>query len=451
MRGIHGFSLLRPGSLTHPICTLLLIQMLFCGRADGFTIDVREMAMGEVRLPGTSLTQYNFAYHALGENGAPSRSTRTFSLPLGLFQFKETSIGTGSDPLHQVNLLLVPPWHLQIDASEPLLNDIILSVAGDSLRLSWEDALRIFDQKSRQLGNDWTARYWELHRNSSNGSSFHVSVRSSLTSTIQYQLDERFFRVLAGEDTIIPIQKYQADAVAAFSGFFTINIGTTKSYRFSKETEFAFGISPAFHLGLLLGDLSWSLQYESGDAIFPDTLPHQMESGLLYRSNQIPGFGFGYDFGVAIRHGGLDFGIGIQNLATKIYWPSTKISDLAITNDDLEAHTYEIMESTMEEPFYQDLDPLYMVSSSFVRRSWIIATNFKSDGSHSTMGLGLEYSARSFSIRGGFRRDFKSANLPSFGLGIRLNSWLGLDLALAKQSLAQQESATVAGVGLRLY
>jgi len=86
----------------------------------GFTLNVRQLAMGEVTFPGKALSAQNYAYQAIQEHYPYPSFPKLVSLPLGLLQLE--SLYSNADPISLVDVALSPPWHMKIDPVESWLS-----------------------------------------------------------------------------------------------------------------------------------------------------------------------------------------------------------------------------------------------------------------------------------------------------------------------------------------
>lgn len=426
-------------------CLAILAWAAVPRGAQGANFDARRVGMGGVFLcyHGCA-TQYNPAYLALPEHQTPF----IVPVPLGLVQLAADFPALDPDdpdfdPFYLMNLMINPPFHLQLMRPDPPLEEAVveINVSEDYLQVDLGDLQTyiptapvdpgIFHLRSPRLGvgiGDWefTVAPLLIGRGS-------VSLSDNLIGALSegepFEADSEYDVVSEGYGAVM------ASINASHGRKLPFNL-------FGEDNPSYFGFTAKYIMGWGYADVQTRFAIETLDPVFSTDAPPDVEFEAIVRSSHPEwgtygpsGHGFGLDFGVLTQFDKLEVGVGVQDLYSRVWW------EAEVERWRLNQDTNEIKKKTLVpyERYMQKLPRIFMISFAYRgprmgrdnsrHDSYTIATNMGMKGDEFSMSVGGEMYASSFPIRVGM---FNESGKPqvSFGGGIPLG-FMSVDLGFA--------------------
>jgi hypothetical protein len=427
---------------------LASILVANCSEALGLTLSVQELAMGEVALSGPSLASWNYAYNAQidgSNNGAKSRSV---SIPLGLLRLTRTDFSSDAEPISLVNLLLAPPWHMQLDDASSWIEDVQLELDGDRLSMEWEECSDLLKQRSQATDNRLHASIPIISDYKGSGFDLHLLARPSFETRIAYQVEDEAHAFLLGQNDVVADGLYRADAGARVRSYVAINPGATYKVQIGDESSFIVGFSPGLYFGIYRREWEWAFELEAGEGLIVDSDSHTVNSTLDISTSKHSGLGLGFDLGAAYQHSRFNIGVGVQNLSASVLWFDSQLSHYSV--DALEGSGIAYSEDAPDEigHSHDSLPVVITGNAKFQNEDWSLGTRVQVLQTQRTIGIGYEFRRSSIAYRCGLQLDERNYLLPSIGIGMNLNQSQGFDIAFAGKSMAHGNMGILVGVGL---
>jgi len=417
-------------------------------RTLGLALDVRELAMGEVALHGSSLTSWNCAFNSSYLDEADGSASRSLPLPLGLLRVTGTKIDYRTEPVSVANLLLSPPWHIQFDQSSSWIEDVRIEIEGDHLSMDWNECSRLLEGSSRTTGNGLEVSIPIFSGYPVGGVDLHLNVRPSLDTGITYRMDEEAYAVLVGETDLISGGRYGGDATGSVGGYLTINPGTTYDIGIGDKSSLSFGISPGLHLGIYRREWLWDFELETTEWIESESSSDALSSTLNIITSEHMGFGLGCDIGVAYGSDRYQLGMGAKNLFASIHWPGSRISEYSLIMQEGRGLNFSRSRPDEHCHYRENLNTVLTGNALVQGELWSLAAQIQVWESGRAAGLGYERRKRNTVYRCGLRLDDQNHILPSVGIGVDIGESRGIDLALAGRTMAHGNMGILVGVGI---
>ncbi len=408
--------------------------------------DARRLGMGGILVSeaGGAATQ-NVAYRAVPAATASGRSSRAIPLPLGLIQVLADPPETDpDDPEFNVfeiaNLVGRTPWTLQLVKPEELSSDIIVDVAQNSLAVDLGELQRLFPRESIRYGMTMQSPSFEL-----GVKQVFVGVRPQVEARNSLDLDANLQRALGEGEPFLPNTSYgaadeaQGQAAVAFRGGVALPVVPAVGAPDGDPRRGGFAVYAGARGKYLSGVALWRADavgaFATGDTIFGSSTPVEASYTADVRDGTDPRFGagrgFGADVGVALFAGGLEIGVGVNDLGSTITWERTRLRRMTYDSaSDLEQTV--TIESDAE---YTSRFPV-TGTLNVVRRSGRLLLGGTLDRTANERWIprvGLEAWSGPIPLRAGAYLDTYRLVQFTAGSGVKLGP-VGLDLALATSS-----------------
>jgi len=429
------------------ICTCLTLFLVGsgAGNASGLTFDARRVGMGGVFLNHNGDAQLsNPAFLALVKPDTPL----SIPVPLGLIQLAANfpvldPDDPDFDPVHIANLLLNPPFHLQLVTPDFTTSEanVTVDISQDLLLIDLGDLQvyiptepvdpGIFSMRSPRVGmafHDW-----------------HFTVSPLLIGEGKVTLSDNMIAALAEAEAFESNTRYEVFAEGSFAAMASINAshGRRLPYDLLGEDNPIFvGAAFKYLMGWGYVDTQTEVAIITSDPVFDTDNPPDLEFTSIIRSSHPEGGsygptgrGFGFDMGVLAMVDRYEFGIGIQDVWSRITWEAEVERWKYNENYD------EIRKKTLVpfEHYRQYIPRTFTFSVAYrdkpfreeakQKEGYIIASNFDVQGGNFRMHLGGEFFYRNFPLRAGIFTDSGKMQI-SFGGGIPIGP-VNIDLGFA--------------------
>jgi hypothetical protein len=424
-------------------------------------MDAREMAMGEASLPrSSSMVSDNFAYSFLPDRVDPNRNF-TLPLPLGAVNLLRNPPvidpkDPGFDPIVLLNILASGMVHVPLVEPDPLDGDLVLNLGMDHLSVYWEDAKHFipkealgFETAFRDPGlNLWTRR--------SSPRSYRLRLAPLMYASLETQLDDAFYGILAEGDPLLANSVYGIDAHVRLMGGLSWTFGAVAEMELDEKTKLHLAFAPKLLTGLAFADSDIRLRASTADTLFSSDNPMDLDLEAL-SSHALPGSfssGFGLDLGVVLRGEDWDLGLGVQDLFASVHFPRSESSRSWLAESEEEEGggglNFETETLASDEAHDFPLSPSWTLNAALIRDSWMLLGDVRVRESFTSAHLGGEKRFGPLALRAGIRNDYKGHWQPSGGIGLRRGR-AELSLALAGHSFVQDEQGLVLAMSLNLY
>jgi len=431
------------------IALLVLALALSFGTARAQTFNARRMGMGGVVLSGVGSTGANVAYRAAP---TPVSSARTLPLPLGLIPVlanpPELDPNNPNFNIYEIaNLIYTMPWNLQLVKPEPPSNDIVISVAQDSLAVDLGDVKHIFPETSTKLGAVV------------NGPSLGLGVRNlffGLVPVVQYDNDLSLNAAL--HDALakgVPFQrqttyqmfdKARAQAAAAAEVGMAMPVMVAGDPRTTGHGLYA-GARVKILRGIAYGDADNTVGFTTGDTLFANPVNIQYNGHIRRAGPSDGGWGEGLDLGAVWVGNGLEVGVGVNDIGTQINW---KVRESLVTSDP---STGGYSETVLQDgaSFTSHVPVVTTVNGAIQLGPVLVAGDVVSGVNNTQPHLGAEIWTHNIAWRAGGYLDSEKDIQGGCGVGLRFGK-LGVDLGLSSHGRnITHDRALEMGAGLTFY
>lgn len=428
------------------IAMIALSLAVSAGSAGAQAFSARRMAMGGVVVGGSGA---NAAYRAVPD--APS-SAHSLALPLGLIpllsdppEFDSTKPDFNVYEL--ANLLYNVPWNLQISEPAPVSGDITISISQSSLAVDLGEVKNVFPKDHSKIGAVL------------NGPSLGFGIKNvfvGMLPVIHYEndisLNAALHGTLAEGEPFVPNTEYalfdkvrtQAAAGAELGCALPLMRSGTHP---ADRAGFYVGTRVKALRGLAYGDADNKVGFTTGDTLFSNPVDINYVGYTRRAGPGDGGWGAGLDLGAVWVGHGLELGVGVNDVATRINW---KVRESVIANDPASGNYVE--QVLRDDVPYTSRIPTVVTVNAALQLGRVLLAGDVVNGVNNTQGhLGAELWAGPLALRAGGSLDATQLLQGSCGAGYRFGR-LGLDVALASNSRnITRERALELGAGLSLY
>jgi hypothetical protein len=424
----------------------LLALVLAGGMASAQTFSARRMAMGGVILAGggAGSSGANVAYRAVPK--AP-KSAWNLSLPIGLIPLladpPEIDPDSPDFNIYELaNLLYNPPWNLQLSSPAAPGNDITITIGKDHLAMDLGDVKNVFPKEQSRIGAVI------------NGPALGFGIKRFFLAAaplVHYDNDLSFNDALRGAidgEEFRPNTRYEMFDQGLGQAAVGVHVGwaaplvQTGDPR-GKGMGLYAGARVKVMRGLAYGSMDNSVAFVTGDTLFgADPLDANYQAHSYEAGPDGGGLGRGLDLGAVWMAGGVEIGLGVNDIGTTFDW---RVKETRVHDDSTEViATDEPLTSTV---------PTTAVANAAMRIGRFLVAGDVVRGVNVTTGhLGAEtWLGKALVVRAGACLDANESVQYSGGAGVRLGN-IGVDLAVASNSrnLARERGLEL-GAGLAFY
>jgi hypothetical protein len=326
--------------------------VLFATSALGLTYDARRLGMAGAQAPGSrELMSYNVAYQSM-----PVRrmgSGFVVPIPLGLAQLAADFPTLDPEDenfsaIRLANTALNPPFFLELGSPAEMDGDISIFVARNEFSIDFEDAQHLLPQTPLDVGTVWSPPVAALR----------VPPLRAYTGPFmlmegELTFDDALHGVLAEGEPLLPNSSYPVRAGGESALGITMAFGA--SSRVTRGARAGDGLYAGAYMKYLLGfamamgESRFALT--TGDTIFGSGNPLNVDYDAEYRYADFGsvGNGIGVDAGIGYRMGALDFGFGLRDIGTHIFWGKTTL-ERAFVNEATNQIETTVVERGTREP-----------------------------------------------------------------------------------------------------
>jgi hypothetical protein len=424
----------------------LLALVLAGGMASAQTFSARRMAMGGVILAGggAGSSGANVAYRAVPK--AP-KSAWNLSLPIGLIPLladpPEIDPDSPDFNIYELaNLLYNPPWNLQLSSPAAPGNDITITSGKDHLAMDLGDVKNVFPKEQSRIGAVI------------NGPALGFGIKRFFLAAaplVHYDNDLSFNDALRGAidgEEFRPNTRYEMFDQGLGQAAVGVHVGwaaplvQTGDPR-GKGMGLYAGARVKVMRGLAYGSMDNSVAFVTGDTLFgADPLDANYQAHSYEAGPDGGGLGRGLDLGAVWMAGGVEIGLGVNDIGTTFDW---RVKETRVHDDSTEViATDEPLTSTV---------PTTAVANAAMRIGRFLVAGDVVRGVNVTTGhLGAEtWLGKALVLRAGACLDANELIQYSGGAGLRLGN-IGVDLAVASNSRnLSRERGLELGAGLAFY
>jgi hypothetical protein len=424
----------------------LLALVLAGGMASAQTFSARRMAMGGVILAGggAGSSGANVAYRAVPK--AP-KSAWNLSLPIGLIPLladpPEIDPDSPDFNIYELaNLLYNPPWNLQLSSPAAPGNDITITIGKDHLAMDLGDVKNVFPKEQSRIGAVI------------NGPALGFGIKRFFLAAaplVHYDNDLSFNDALRGAidgEEFRPNTRYEMFDQGLGQAAVGVHVGwaaplvQTGDPR-GKGMGLYAGARVKVMRGLAYGSMDNSVAFVTGDTLFgADPLDANYQAHSYEAGPDGGGLGRGLDLGAVWMAGGVEIGLGVNDIGTTFDW---RVKETRVHDDSTEViATDEPLTSTV---------PTTAVANAAMRIGRFLVAGDVVRGVNVTTGhLGAEtWLGKALVLRAGACLDANELIQYSGGAGLRLGN-IGVDLAVASNSRnLSRERGLELGAGLAFY
>lgn len=416
------------------------------GRAAAQSYSARRMGMGGVELAGSAA---NVAWRAVPpEPAAP----RTLSLPIGLIPVLANPPQLNPDrPDFNVfdlaNLLYTTPWNLQLTEPDPIASDVTISISQSSLAVDLGSVKDVFPKDHSKIGAVV------------NGPSLGLGVRHffvGLLPVVEYDndmsLNPALHDALANGAPFVPNTEYQIFDKARSQAAAGAELGVALPLLRTADppadrSGFYVGARLKALRGIAYGDADNQAGFMTGDTLFTNPVDIRYVGHLRQAGPADGGWGAGADLGAVWITHGVELGLGINDVGTRIDW---KVRESVVSTDSATGgYAEQVIRD--QAPFTSHIPTVVTASAAMHLGRTLVAADVVS-GVNNTQGhLGAELWQGSVAWRAGASIDANQMLEGSCGTGLRFGTF-GLDVALASHSRnLQRQRVLELGAGLAFY
>ncbi len=415
--------------------------------ASGQVLDARRMAMGGVMLAGggPGSEGANPAYRAVPR---PVGEPTGFSLPIGLIPVLQDppefdSSKPDFNAYELANLVYNLPWNYPLQKPPVPGSDVTIAVSRTSLAVDLGDMKKLFPEDHSRLGMV------------ANVPLVTVGVKRffvSLNPLVHYENDLSLNGALANGDAFTPDTRYEAYDRAKAQAAAGVALGWAAPVAASGDprgTGYGVYVGARAKLlrGLAYGDADNTLSFTTSDTLFGTNPVNVGYHGLLRDAGPDGGgLGYGFDLGAVTVISGIELGLGVNDIGTRIKW---KVRREQIVSDS--TGVYQQTTLADGESFTSEV-PVTVTASAATRLGPVLVAADVVRGAVATVAhAGGEMWLGRLALRAGAEYDANQMLEGSGGLGLRLGRF-GVDAAVASHSRdITRERGVDLGVGVSFY
>ena len=430
----------------------LLALVVSGGAASAQTFSARRMAMGGAILAGggSGGSVANVAYR--GVPAAP-RSAWSLPLPIGLIPLLADPPELDPDKpdfnvYELANLLYNPPWNLQLRSPAVPGNDITILIGKDHLSADLGDVKNVFPHDPSRIATvlngpelGFTVKRFFLAA----APLVHYENELSFNDALLGAIDGEEFRPNTSYETTD--RGYGQVAAGVHLGWAgpLVQTGDPRG----KGMGLYAGARVKLLRGLAYGSTDNSVAFTTGDEILANDpvdvhyVGHHFDAGP-----EGGGFGRGLDVGAVSMAGGLEAGLGVNDIGTTIDW---RVREIIATTDPVTGD-YVQQVVARDIPLTSKV-PTTATANAAARLGPFLLAGDVVRGVHVTTGhLGAEtWLDKTVALRAGAYLDANELIQYTAGTGLRFGA-IGVDLALASNSRnLSRERGLELGAGLAFY
>jgi hypothetical protein len=437
-------------------CRMLLASflalILVAGTADAQTFSARRMAMGGVVLAGggPGSDGANVAYRAV-----PREKQSGWALPLPIGVIPVLADPPELDPdkpefnvYELANLLYSPPWNLQLVEPDTPGNDIAVVVGKGHLSMDLGDIRSVFpDDGSRQGAVlNGPSLGFGVHR-------FFLAAAPQVYYQNELTLNDALLDAMDGTEFRSNTRYEMLDGGSGMAAA-GVHLGWAGPLAQvgdprGKGMGLYAGARVKLMRGLAYGRGDGAVSFTTPDTLFAsdpvdvDYLGHYETAGP-----DGGGFGRGFDLGAVWMGGGLEVGLGVNDIGTRYDWRVRE----SIGYDDPETGDY-VQQTLTEDKKVSSTVPTTGIANVALHVGRLVLAGDVVRGVNSTTGHvgGEAWIARMLALRAGAYLDPEQTVQYTGGACVRLGP-VGLDLAVAThcRNLTRERGLEL-GAGLAFY
>jgi len=422
-------------SLTLAACLCALVAPL-----PAQTVDARLIGLGGLHLGRSgSLTRYNAAYRAVPERKEQGLGGKfTIPIPLGLIKFfhdhpisklKTDPLfhpdSAGFNPVETLDLILNPPLFYEVRKAPTPTNDVIFTIARDSLIVNLGKAQTLIPEDEFGLGGSGRpfGLGFGIH-------GVHVGVTGFVQDKVGFALNDSLRAFLADAHPAAHFTAYDILADGQVQGGFAPEVGFAGRIWGTDDRGLYLGANVHYYQGVGYTSARGPAGFTTGDTIFKGNNPvtPNLDLTITYSSfGNAFGHGVGSDFGVVWMAGPFEVGAGINDIGAKLTWSDTRIErwtwDTTGVKDSLKKTLVaDHVESHTRLPVSYVANLAYTLPGGT-----LVGADVLDRGRGTVIHLGAEQRMGPLALRGGVSRDERKKVQFGWGGGLRLGP-LGLDV-----------------------
>ena len=434
------------------LMALLLALVAPSGRASAQAFSARRMAMGGVVLagggPGSDAS--NVAYRAVP---AAAGSGSGITLPIGLIPVIADPPELDPDQpdfniYELANLLYNPPWNLQLVSPSAPSSDITIVVAKNRLAVDLGEVKDVFPEGHSRIGvvNGSPAIGFGIRR-------FFVAVAPLVHYENDLSLNDPLQRAINGEEFQTLTQYAMLDHARgqAAAGVQLGWAGALVKHgdpRGHGGSGLYAGARVKVLRGLAYADADNVVSFTTRDTLFAaDPVDVQYTGHFRDTGPEGGRIGRGLDLGAVLLLGGLELGVGVNDVSTRLDW---RVRESVVTSDS--ATGEYVQQVVARDQALTSTVPVTVTANAATRLGRFLVAADVVRGIHATLVHGgAEVWLGRLALRAGASLDANQMAQASGGAGVRRGRF-GLDAAVATHSRnLSRERGVELGVGLAFY
>ena len=327
--------------MRHPLFGLVL-AVGFCAVATPVraqTIDARLVGLGGLHLGRSSaLTRYNVAYRAVPQRKeqAGGGGKFTIPIPLGLIKFfhDHPISNLDNDPLFDpksptfnpvatLDLILNPPLFYEVRKVPTPTNDVIFTIAKDSLIVDLGKAQALIPEDEFGLGGSGRpfGLGFGIH-------GVHIGVTGFVQDKVGFTLNDSLRAFLHDAHPAAHNTAYDVVGAGIVQGGFAPEIAFSERVWGNDDRGLYLGGAVRYYQGVAYTSAHGPAGFTTADTIFKGNNPVSPDLDLTIAYSKFGnsfGHGVGSDFGVVWVAGPFEIGAGITDIGAKLTWSDTRI------------------------------------------------------------------------------------------------------------------------------
>ncbi len=371
-------------------------------------------------------------------------------IPLGLAQLAaDFPTLDPEDPNFSVtrlaNTALNPPFFLELGSPSELDGDISVFVARNEFSINFEDAQELLPQTPLDVGSVWSPPMAALRVQ---GLRAYTGPLLFLEGELQF--DDAFHGVLSEGEPLLPNSTYRVNAggesAAGMTMAFGLSSPVTRGVRGDGLYAGAY-MKYMLGFGMAMGETRFAMT--TSDTIFGSGNPLDVgyEAEYRYANFGNIGNGIGFDAGIGYRVGALDFGFGLRDIGSRIYWGNTTLERATLNEATNEVETVVVEEGA---DWTQKLPTQATLNAAWTGHRTMLAGDITTSRFGTELHLGAERITGPVALRTGLRTDGDVRVQYAAGVGFGFSRvWLDFGLETHNRSFTGERGYTL-GTSLSL-